>query len=82
MKLKEKVAKMEADAESARKDNATLRKAVELLQATLKEATAPRRPRKRKAAREAKPGTRSPEKGDAGTEKGDAPSRAPASERG
>ena len=35
MKLKEKVAKMEADAESARKDNATLRKAVELLQATL-----------------------------------------------
>ena len=63
MKLKEKVAKMEADAESARKDNATLRKAVELLQATLKEATAPRRPRKRKAALEAKPGTREKRRG-------------------
>jgi hypothetical protein len=49
MKLKERLAKMERDAESARKDNATLRKAVELLQTTLKEATAPRRPRKRKS---------------------------------
>ena len=64
MKLKEKVAKMEADAESARKDNATLRKAVELLQATLKEATAPRRPRKRK-------GGGGDEDGDAGKDKGD-----------
>ena len=43
MKLKERLAKMERDAEGARKDNATLRKAVELLQTTLKEATAPRR---------------------------------------
>jgi hypothetical protein len=49
MKLKERLAKMERDAEGARKDNATLRKAVELLQTTLKEATAPRRPRKRKS---------------------------------
>ena len=31
MKLKERLAKMERDAESARKDNATVRKAVELL---------------------------------------------------
>ena len=76
MKLKEKVAKMEADAESARKDNATLRKAVELLQTTLKEATAPRRPRKRKGGgdrededEEADAGK---EKRDAGNEKGDA----------
>ena len=77
MKLKEKVAKMEADAESARKDNATLRKAVELLQATLKEATAPRRPRKRKGGggrrrrgtREKRRGTRETRKGDARRER-------------
>ena len=74
MKLKEKVAKMEADAESARKDNATLRKAVELLQATLKEATAPRRPRKRKGGGGGggEAGDAGKEKGDAGKEKGDA----------
>ena len=72
MKLKEKVAKMEADAESARKDNATLRKAVELLQATLKEATAPRRPRKRKGGVGGEAGDAGKEKGDAGKEKGDA----------
>ena len=72
MKLKEKVAKMEADAESARKDNATLRKAVELLQATLKEATAPRRPRKRKGGGGDEDGDAGKDKGDAGKDKGDA----------
>ena len=76
MKLKEKVAKMEADAESARKDNATLRKAVELLQTTLKEATAPRRPRKRKGGDhredEDEDADAGKEKRDAGNEKGDA----------
>ena len=64
MKLKERLAKMERDAESARKDNATLRKAVELLQTTLKEATAPRRPRKRKSGGNGKDGGGGDDDGD------------------
>lgn len=79
MKLKERLAKMERDAESARKDNATLRKAVELLQTTLKEATAPRRPRKRKSGGNGKDGGGGDDDGDqderGGGEGGDGSSR-------
>lgn len=79
MKLKERLAKMERDAEGARKDNATLRKAVELLQTTLKEATAPRRPRKRKSGGNGKDGGGGDDDGDqderGGGEGGDGSSR-------